>query len=69
MAVNYTQLPDYIQFVQSYFVDQELLDTQNVGTVLVQTAGDQNGTMGASASGGVSQDEDTDGGALFPPGY
>lgn len=44
MAVSYTQLPNYTQFVQSYFVDQELLDTQNVGTVLVQTAEEQNGT-------------------------
>lgn len=36
MAINYKQLPDYNQFVQSYFVDQELLDAQNVGTILVE---------------------------------
>ena len=34
MAINYKQLPDYNQFVQSYFVDQELLDAQNVGDKL-----------------------------------
>ena len=38
MALSYTQIPDYNQFVQSYFVDQELLDTQDAGTVLVQSA-------------------------------
>lgn len=41
MALSYTQIPDYNQFVQSYFVDQELLDTQDVGTVLVQSANAQ----------------------------
>jgi len=38
MATIYTELPDYNQFVQSYFVDQQLLDTQDVGTVLIQNA-------------------------------
>ena len=41
MAINYTKLPDYNQFVQSYFVNQELLDTQDVGTVLVDNANTQ----------------------------
>ena len=41
MAINYTKLPDYNQFVQSYFVNQELLDTQDVGTVLVENANTQ----------------------------
>ncbi len=42
MAINYKQIPDYNQFVQSYFADQELLDTQDVGTVLIQDASVEN---------------------------
>ena len=42
MSISYTKLPDYNQFVQSYFVDQELLNTQDVGTVLIQDASVEN---------------------------
>ena len=44
MSVNYKDLPDYGQFIQSYFVDQEMLKNQDVGTVLIQTAEAQSGT-------------------------
>ena len=27
MTISYTQLPDFRQFIQTYFADQELLDT------------------------------------------
>ena len=51
MALSYTQIPDYNQFVQSYFVDQELLDIQDVGTVLVQSTNIQSSTMSSTQDG------------------
>jgi len=54
MAISYTKIPDYNQFVQSYFVDQELLNTQDVGTVLVENANTQavmnNGEQGTNGN-------------------
>jgi len=51
MAINYKQIPDYNQFVQSYFADQELLDTQDVGTVLVENASTQASDSSSTACG------------------
>ncbi|HAI43364.1 MAG TPA: hypothetical protein DCM40_37320 [Maribacter sp.] len=54
MAISYTKIPDYNQFVQSYFVDQELLNAQDVGTVLVENANTQavmnNGEQGTNGN-------------------
>lgn len=32
MSISYKELPDYNQFIQSYFVDQQLLDSEEAGT-------------------------------------
>lgn len=64
MAINYKQLPDYNQFVQSYFVDQELLDAQDVGTVLVENATVQT-SAGADGSGNGGSDNDDDSSAAY----
>tara|TARA_B100000282_G_C31519695_1_gene393328 strand:+ start:154 stop:375 length:222 start_codon:yes stop_codon:yes gene_type:complete len=58
MAINYTQLPDYKQFVQTFFVDQELLNTQNAGTVSLETANEQN-TANASAPTATATSNET----------
>ena len=68
MAINYTQLPDYKQFVQTFFVDQELLNTQNAGTVSLEAANEQN-TANAIVATATTSNETSSNSVALMGGY
>jgi hypothetical protein len=58
MSISYKELPDYNQFIQSYFVDQQLLDSEEAGTAEFEPVEQE------TSSGDSSNDDEFE----IPPG-
>jgi hypothetical protein len=56
MSTSYKELPDYNQFIQSYFVDQELLNSEDAGTAEFKevTSPQMNDDSGSDSNGGTT---------------
>ena len=50
MSTSYKELPDYKQFIKTYFVDKEALANQDVGSVLVKSTNMQSNTQSNTQS-------------------